>query len=172
MVLRHDQRHRGAASGADGWAVGAARTQPAAVEKLLRVLAEILDSQAPPPSIVPTHEGGVQAEWHCNGVDLEIEVTPAGAIEYYFRSPLEEHEDRVVGDLSALARHAQAVHAQERSPRESVRMESGDDPGISDDGIVLRRVHEGFVVLDDNVHRKRLSTQAFKQGGADGLVSV
>ena len=51
-------------------------------------------------------------------------------------------------------------------------MESGDDLGISDDEIVLRRVHESFVVLDQNVHRKRPSTQAFKQGGADGLVSV
>ena len=51
-------------------------------------------------------------------------------------------------------------------------MEHGDDPSISDDEIVLRRVHESFVVLDENVHRKRPSTLAFKQGGADGLVSV
>ena len=96
----------------DGWSTGATRTQPEAVERLLQVLTEILDSQAPPPSIVPTHAGGVQAEWHRNGVDLEIEVTPAGAVEYYFRSPLEEHEERAVGDLSALSQYAQAVWAR------------------------------------------------------------
>ena len=98
--------------GADGWSSGATRTQPAAVVKLLQVLVDILDSQTPPPFIVPTHEGGVQAEWHRNGVDLEIEATPAGAIEYYFRSPLGEYEERVVGDLSALAQYAQAVRAR------------------------------------------------------------
>ena len=98
--------------GADGWAAGATRTQPEAVERLLQVLTEVLDSHTPPPCIVPTHEGGVQAEWHCNGVDLEIEVTPAGAVEYYFRSPLEEHEERAEDDLSALAQYAQAVRAR------------------------------------------------------------
>ena len=98
--------------GTDGWATGATRTQPAAVEKLLQVLTEVLDSQALPPSIVPTHAGGVQAEWHCNDVDLEIEVTPAGIVEYYFRSPLEEREERAGGDLSALAQYAQAVRAR------------------------------------------------------------
>lgn len=51
-------------------------------------------------------------------------------------------------------------------------MELGDDVGISSDEVVLRRVHEGFVVLDENLQRKRPSTQAFKQGGVDGLVSV
>ena len=98
--------------GTDGWAKGATRTQPEAIERLLQVLTEILDGQALPPSIVPTHEGGVQAEWHCNDVDLEIEVTPAGIVEYYFRSPLEEREERAAGDLSALAQYAQAVRAR------------------------------------------------------------
>ena len=97
---------------ADGWATGATRTQPAAIEELLRVLVEVLDSQAPPPCIVPTHEGGVQAEWHCNGVDLEIEVTPAGAIQYYFKSSHVQDEGQAAGDLSALAQYAQAVRTR------------------------------------------------------------
>ena len=50
-------------------------------------------------------------------------------------------------------------------------MEHGDDAGISDDEIVLRRVHESFVVLDDT-HETRPSTQAFLQDGSQGLVSV
>ncbi len=47
-----------------------------------------------------------------------------------------------------------------------------DDASISDDEIVLRRVAENFVTDDQNLQKLRPSTQAFKQGGPDGLVSV
>ena len=48
----------------------------------------------------------------------------------------------------------------------------GDDPGIGDDEAVLRRIPEAFVVFDDNLQRLRPSTQAFRQGGTNGPVSV
>ena len=47
-----------------------------------------------------------------------------------------------------------------------------DDANISDDEIILRRVPEDFVTDDQNRQRLRPSTQAFKQDGPDGLVSV
>ena len=47
-----------------------------------------------------------------------------------------------------------------------------DDASISDDEVVLRRVAEDFVTDDQNIQRLRPSTQAFKQDGSDGLVSV
>ena len=47
-----------------------------------------------------------------------------------------------------------------------------DDASISDDDVVLRRVAENFVTGDQNLQRLRPSTQAFKQDGPDGLVSV
>ena len=47
-----------------------------------------------------------------------------------------------------------------------------DDASISDDEIILRRVPEDFVTDDQNRQRLRPSTQAFKQDGPDGLVSV
>ena len=47
-----------------------------------------------------------------------------------------------------------------------------DDVSISDDEVVLRRVAENFVTDDQNIQRLRPSTQAFKQDGPDGLVSV
>ncbi len=47
-----------------------------------------------------------------------------------------------------------------------------DDASISDDEVVLRRVAENFVADDQNLQRLRPSTQAFKQDGPDGLVSV
>ena len=47
-----------------------------------------------------------------------------------------------------------------------------DDASISDDEVVLRRVAEDFATDDQNIQRLRPSTQAFKQDGSDGLVSV
>ena len=38
----------------------------------------------PRPAVVPTVKGGVQLEWHANGLDLEIEISPdsGGSIFY------------------------------------------------------------------------------------------
>ena len=47
-----------------------------------------------------------------------------------------------------------------------------DDASISDDETLYRRISELFVQFDENLARPRPSTQAFKQGGPDGLVSV
>lgn len=47
-----------------------------------------------------------------------------------------------------------------------------DDNSISDDDIVLRRVYKNFTVYDDNRSMYRPSSQAFKQNGPDGPVSV
>jgi hypothetical protein len=46
----------------------------------------------------------------------------------------------------------------------------GDDASIVGDEIVLRRV--AMCICDENLQRRRPSTQSFKQDGADGLVSV
>ena len=46
------------------------------IERALRLLALILDTETAAPSIVPTVLGGVQAEWHMGGLDVEIEFFP------------------------------------------------------------------------------------------------
>ena len=86
----------------DNWNDDAKPTDPGAAADLLILLTSILDADAPTPSIVPTWRGGVQAEWHRNGVDLEIEVDPAEPIGYYFRSPTEEYEELVDGNMEKL----------------------------------------------------------------------
>ena len=93
----------------DNWSSGATRTQVRAVAGMLEILVAVLDSQTPPPAIVPTWNGGVQAEWHRNGIDLEIEVDPAGDIEYFFKSPAEECEGLIRDDLSQLSEYARTV---------------------------------------------------------------
>ena len=75
----------------------------------LTILAKILDSSAPPPSVVPTWDGGVQVEWRRNGVDLEIEISPDGNAEYFFTSPNEEHEGPAWDEIEHLTKYAQTV---------------------------------------------------------------
>lgn len=93
---------------------GARGTQPQAVADLLRLLATVLDNESPSPSIVPTWRGGVQAEWHENGVILEIEVDPDGSVEYYFSGHGEEYEGLIEDDVSQLTRRARYLVSNAR----------------------------------------------------------
>lgn len=95
----------------DNWTTGGRRTQPSAVDGMLAILVRVLDRRTPPPRVVPTWRGGVQVEWHCSGVDLEIEADPQGGVEYFFSSPNEEREGRAWGDLGQLAKYVEAVTA-------------------------------------------------------------
>lgn len=91
------------------WNDDAKPTDPAAAASLLTLLTYILDAAAPTPIIVPTWRGGVQAEWSRNGVDLEIEADPDGALEYYFRSATEEYEEPALPNIERLTRLACSV---------------------------------------------------------------
>ena len=88
----------------DNWNDDARPTDPAAAANLLLLLASILDDTTPTPIIVPTWRGGVQAEWHTNGVDLEIEVDPTEPAQYFFfgHADEEEYEEPVAGNLEQL----------------------------------------------------------------------
>ena len=85
------------------------RVQLKLVARMLTILIEILDGQTPPPSVVPTWEGGLQVEWHRNGVDLEVEIAPNGHIEYFFASPDVECEGDAWDEIESLAEYAQAI---------------------------------------------------------------
>ena len=89
--------------------------QPEAAANLLWLLAVALDDDTiPPTGIVPTWRGGVTAEWHVDGFDLEIECDPSGTIEYNFVGPgIEEYEGPVDETLSQLKRHV-AMLPQDR----------------------------------------------------------
>ncbi len=88
----------------DGWnSYGGKRIQARAIEKMLETLISILEPNTPAPAVVPTSEGGVQVEWHLNGIDLEIEVTRMGDLEYYYNSAKKESEGSLT-DPSTLRR--------------------------------------------------------------------
>ena len=53
---------------------GARAPDPACVLAAWQMLTAVMRDDTPPPAVVPTARGGVQLEWHRNGVDLEVEV--------------------------------------------------------------------------------------------------
>jgi hypothetical protein len=54
------------------------------VVELLNTLSAFLSDNATPPQLTPLTDGGMQAEWHRGGKDLEIVVTAEGEPSYYF----------------------------------------------------------------------------------------
>jgi hypothetical protein len=62
----------------DNWdTYGAPRIDPAMINGALTLLQQVMRSDTPAPSVVPTSRGGVQLEWHTNGIDMELEfLTP------------------------------------------------------------------------------------------------
>ncbi len=104
------QRIRALPFHTDNWSTGARRTDPLAANQLIEVLEQILPNEAPPPSVVPTWLGGAQAEWHRNGVDLEISVNPGDVVECYFNNGNEEWEGVVaIGDWADLKEYARII---------------------------------------------------------------
>lgn len=93
------------------WKDGAEPPNPVAATRLLLLLTQILGDDAPPPSICPTWRGGVQAEWHPQGCDLEVEAVPDGSFEYYFACGDEEYEGPLEADLDRLKRQISCMIA-------------------------------------------------------------
>ena len=57
---------------------GAARIEPRSIGWALEALSWIMRNDTKVPTVVPTPDGGVQLEWHTQGIDLEIEVSSVG----------------------------------------------------------------------------------------------
>ena len=87
---------------------------PAAAAELVILMIRMLDYDTPPPtSVNPTGEGGVTAQWHLPGYDLEIFCEPEEPPEYLVRTAGLEHEGPVEEDPELFIIHL------ERMPRES-----------------------------------------------------
>jgi hypothetical protein len=88
-------------------------TRPEAVANLLLLFMSILDEKtAPPTSINSSWRGGVTAEWHINGFDLEIRSDPDGSITYAFANPEgEEMEGIVENSTDKLRRYVRMLPA-------------------------------------------------------------
>jgi hypothetical protein len=65
---------------ADWSSYGSHSIDDAAIFHAAEMLASLLEPDGVPPTIVPTHAGGVQLEWHRNGTDIEVEFSPEGSV--------------------------------------------------------------------------------------------
>jgi hypothetical protein len=81
VVLRSLAERWGAQPGWDSYK--ATPTTPFLVVRLLNILSGLMQDESRSPQITPLADGGVQAEWHHGGQDLEI-VVPADQEPTYF----------------------------------------------------------------------------------------
>ena len=76
----------------ENWDSYGARPIKAAVAvATIDLILNVLGSNLPPPTVVPTVRGTIQLEWHRGEEDLEIEVESAGCVRVVF-------EDHRTGD--------------------------------------------------------------------------
>lgn len=82
----------------DNWDSNGARAiDERCVQSLLELLFEVAYPNTPPPAIVPTVFGGVQAEWHQKGLDVEIEVNSPNRFAVYCK----DHKKNKVWEYDA-----------------------------------------------------------------------
>jgi hypothetical protein len=93
------------------------RINPRVIEKILALLLTILEPDSPPPVVVPTTRGGVQVEWHQNGIDLEIEAFNSSKLEYYFGGSEGEQEGAIEDDPAILKQFTSCLKTTSCSSR-------------------------------------------------------
>jgi hypothetical protein len=72
----------------------------------IQLIMSVFGPAVPTPAVVPTSRGGVQFEWHREGVDLEIEIESPGRFHVVFEDVREdvETEETLTTDLQPLVR--------------------------------------------------------------------
>lgn len=90
----------------DNWdTYGDPRIDPAILHAASSMLQDLMRSETPAPSVVPTSRGGVQLEWHVKGIDLEVEFFTPVSLHTLF----EDHrtdiqwEAELIYDFSRLS---------------------------------------------------------------------
>ena len=77
-----------------GWDGASARPVTSdALATALTVLEETMEWDTLAPKVIPVSDGGIQLEWHCAGVDLEIYVDSGGRVSAWCREGSREWEE-------------------------------------------------------------------------------
>lgn len=84
---------------------GAKPIELSAVGNTIVLLTQIMQAETPAPSLIPTTYGGVQAEWHERGLDIQARVESPGLVYFYCLDQRsgEEQEAQLSTDLSPLS---------------------------------------------------------------------
>jgi len=88
-----------------GWdSYGAVGISRQAADLMIEVLADVMNPNAPAPTIVPSAQGHLQAEWHMKGIDLEIEAIDSTHIVVDYDGPGGAWSEVLSVDLGKLVR--------------------------------------------------------------------
>ncbi len=90
-----------------GWdAYGAPAIQIEHVDLAAWLVSHLMRPDTPTPSIIPTASGGVQIEWHSEGIDFEVETVGPTELSVYFRDSATglEWERDIDSDWSEITR--------------------------------------------------------------------
>jgi hypothetical protein len=71
---------------------GAGAIDPKVIHYAMNVMNGLLGSSSPAPRVVPLSSGGVQLEWHRQGVDLEVVFDPIEQPYFYLRNRVNGEE--------------------------------------------------------------------------------
>ena len=66
---------------------GAAPVSASAVDLMITLLAGVMNPNSPAPTLVPSAQGHLQAEWHTKGIDLEVEAVDPTHIVVDYEGP-------------------------------------------------------------------------------------
>jgi len=69
---------------------------------MLDILTAVLRNDTEAPAVVPSAGGHLQAEWHTNGVDLEVEVLSPTSVAVYYRDQNGQWDQLLSRDLKSL----------------------------------------------------------------------
>ena len=89
-----------------GWdSYSAPAIKPDACWFAIEILSKTLRSGTPLPQIVPSSVGGVQLEWHEEGIDLEIHVTGTYQADVWYENTRthEQFSAEISNDFSMLS---------------------------------------------------------------------
>ena len=51
--------------------------------RAIELLFQLRETSAPPPIVVPTAPGGIQLEWHANGIDIEVYINSPDDVTFF-----------------------------------------------------------------------------------------
>jgi hypothetical protein len=88
---------------------GASKPSGNSAVELVKVLYDVAGPDTPPPAIVPSPAGHFQAEWHRNGIDLELEVVTPTKILVSFSSAQGSWDAEMNLDITRLAEAVRQV---------------------------------------------------------------
>jgi hypothetical protein len=101
----------------DDWdSYGAPQISRESLLPIMQVLSAVMTDKTSAPAVVPTSDGGIQLEWHQNGLDFEIESAPNGELTVFVEDESEEFpvvekaiESNNPQDISFLQQISQAI---------------------------------------------------------------